>query len=132
MVNHFQVLSLKKKKQKAPAHIEDPGLCLAYADSTSKQKLKNGKILCSVLWNRSCDMKFEKIKDEGFLIKRIQKRWYLRGIPLRKTVVNVNKVNVFNDIFPHLRWIASNAEKMFALPDVPPPAKPYSEPKSQK
>jgi hypothetical protein len=68
---------------------------------------------------------YEKIQVEGFLIKRIGKRWYLRGIPLRMTNLEGQKFNAFNDIFPHLRWIAENSKGINALPDVPKAAKSY-------
>jgi hypothetical protein len=70
-------------------------------------------------------IEYKKIQGEGFLIKRIGKRWFLRGIPLRKTNLGGEKFNAFNNIFPHLRWIAENSKGINALPEVPKAAKSY-------
>jgi hypothetical protein len=72
-----------------------------------------------------CSPDYKKIQPAGFLITRIEKRWFLRGIPLRKTNLKGSKFNAFNDIFSRLRWIAENSEEIHALPDVPKPAKSY-------
>jgi hypothetical protein len=71
------------------------------------------------------ELGYTKIQGEGFLIKRIGKRWFLRGIPLRTTNLAVKNFNAFNDIFPHLRWIAENSKEIYALPDVPKATKSY-------
>jgi hypothetical protein len=104
-------------------------MCYAYANKMSKEKLQQGKFLCTALEKsvrKNATKKFTKIQDGGFLIKRTQQRWFLRGISLRETVVDGKKANAFNDIFAHLRWIAENSEKIYAMPAVAPPAKPYS------
>lgn len=104
-------------------NIENPAMCYAYASEMSNEKLKQGKFLCTALEK---SMRTTKIQDGGFLIKRTQRRWFLRGIPLRETVVYGKKANAFNNIFAHLRWIVENSKKLYALPAVAPPAKPYS------
>jgi hypothetical protein len=139
----FKVLSLNKQRLKVPASITKSDKC-SLAKAFANKNHTHGNVLCTrvrrgkiihfclylqIFHSTSCAhlliLEHEKIQGEGFLIKRIGKRWFLRGVPLRKTNLGGKKFIAFNDIFPHLRWIAENSKGINALPDVPKATKSY-------
>jgi hypothetical protein len=60
--------------------------------------------------------------NDVFLINEHAGRWFLRGLKLQdisQTSFDNKVLAAFSDLSLHLRWIADNSKKIYAMPKIP-------------